>query len=133
MAIKPEAASFDRDTLRDFTADPRLLLLSLMAVLVGTLGAGSAWVLLRLIGLCTNIAYFQRVSGQTVHFAGTTLPLWTIVIPVVGGLIVGVMARFGSDKIRGHGIPEAIEAILIGQSRIEPKVALLKPLSSAIA
>jgi hypothetical protein len=85
MAIKPEAASFDRDTLRDFTADPRLLLLSLMAVLVGTLGAGSAWVLLRLIGLCTNIAYFQRVSGQTVHFAGTTLPLWTIVIPVVGG------------------------------------------------
>ena len=133
MAIKPEAASFDRDTLRDFTADPRLLLLSLMAVLVGTLGAGSAWVLLRLIGLCTNIAYFQRVSGQTVHFAGTTLPLWTIIIPVVGGLIVGVMARFGSDKIRGHGIPEAIEAILIGQSRIEPKVALLKPLSSAIA
>jgi H+/Cl- antiporter ClcA len=58
---------------------------------------------------------------------------WTIAIPVVGSLIIGLMARFGSEKIRGHGIPEAIEAILIGRSQIEPKVALLKPLSSAIS
>ncbi len=122
-----------RDELRDFTANPRLLLVAVMAVVVGTLGAGAAWALLKLIGLFTNLAYFQRLSTDPVPFAATWLPLWAIAIPVVGGLIVGLMARFGSDKIRGHGIPEAIEAILIGESRIEPKVAALKPLSSAIA
>src|SRR6185503_16292729 len=93
----------------------------------------SAWVLLKLIALCTNLAYFQRVSVQPVSFAGMHLPLWSIAIPVVGGVVVGLIARFGSEKIRGHGIPEAIEAILIGQSRIDAKVAILKPLSSAIA
>ena len=56
-----------------------------------------------------------------------------IFVPVVGGLIVGLMARYGSDRIRGHGIPEALEAILIGSSRMSPKVAVLKPLSSAIS
>ncbi len=61
------------------------------------------------------------------------LPLSSVAIPVIGSLIIGLMARYGSEKIRGHGIPEAIEAILIGRSRIEPKVALLKPLSSAIS
>jgi len=122
-----------RDTLRDFTADRSLLKLTAMAVAVGTGGAVSAWLLLRLIALITNLVYFQKVSTQTVSFAGTHLPLWTIFIPIAGSIIVGLMARYGSEKIRGHGIPEAIEAILLGQSRIEPKVALLKPLSSAIS
>jgi H+/Cl- antiporter ClcA/CBS domain-containing protein len=131
MAEDPSAIRF-KDRLSDFTADPRLLLLSAMAALIGLMGAVSAWVLLRLIALITNLVYFQNFSTVLPSFP-ETLPLWTIAIPVVGSLIVGFMARYGSDKIRGHGIPEAIEAILIGQSRIAPKVALLKPLSSAIS
>jgi chloride channel protein, CIC family len=122
-----------KDRLRDFTADGQLLVLSSMAVLVGSMGAGAAWCLLKLIALFTNLAYFQRWDTRAVSFTGLHLPLWTIAIPVAGSLIIGLIARFGSEKIRGHGIPEAIEAILIGQSRIEPKVALLKPLSSAIS
>jgi H+/Cl- antiporter ClcA/CBS domain-containing protein len=131
MAEDPSAVRF-KDRLSDFTADPRLLLLSAMAVLIGLMGALSAWVLLRLIAIITNLAYYQHFSTILAPFP-KTLPVWTIAIPVVGSLIVGFMARYGSDKIRGHGIPEAIEAILIGQSRIAPKVALLKPLSSAIS
>jgi CIC family chloride channel protein len=121
------------DGLRDFTANWRLLLLSAMAVAVGTFGVGAAWALLKLIALFSNLTYFQRISTQLVVFNGMHLAAWTILIPVAGSLVVGLMARFGSEKIRGHGIPEAIEAILIGQSRIAPKVAALKPLSSAIA
>jgi H+/Cl- antiporter ClcA/CBS domain-containing protein len=121
------------DRLRDFTADSQLLVLGGMAVVVGTMGAGAAWCLLKLIWLFTNLAYFQRFDAHVATLAGAHLSAWTIAIPVAGSLVIGFMARFGSEKIRGHGIPEAIEAILIGQSRIEPKVALLKPLSSAIS
>jgi len=121
------------DRLRDFTADTRLLTLAAMALVVGTGGAAAAWVLLKLIALFTNLAYFQRVSFDSVSFSTLHLAPWTIAVPVLGSLAVGLMARFGSEKIRGHGIPEAIEAILIGESRIAPKVALLKPLSSAIS
>jgi H+/Cl- antiporter ClcA len=120
------------DHLRDFTATPRMLQLAAMAAVTGTMGALSAWILLRLIALFTNLAYFGRLSTGPVTLPAH-LPLWSIAIPVAGSLIIGLMARFGSEKIRGHGIPEAIEAILIGRSRIEPKVALLKPLSSAIS
>ncbi|HEY2034093.1 MAG TPA: chloride channel protein [Rhizomicrobium sp.] len=119
--------------MRDFTADRSLLTLTAMAAVVGTAGAASAWVLLKLIALITNLVYFQQISADTVSFASRHLPLWTILVPVGGSIIIGLMARYGSEKIRGHGIPEAIEAILLGQSRIEPKVALLKPLSSAIS
>jgi chloride channel protein, CIC family len=121
-----------RDDLRDFTADKRLLLLSWMAVFVGIAGALAAWTLLRLIALFTNLVYFQSFATRLPAFPAH-LPAWTIAIPVAGSLVIGLMARYGSEKIRGHGIPEAIEAILIGQSRIEPKVALLKPISSAIS
>jgi chloride channel protein, CIC family len=121
------------DTLRDFTADRRLLVLSAMAIFTGSFGAGAAWVLLQLIALVTNLAYFHVYSTATSLLSHARLGLSSIVIPIVGGLIVGLMARYGSQKIRGHGIPEALEAILIGQSRIEPEVAVLKPLSSAIA
>jgi CIC family chloride channel protein len=120
------------DTLRDFTATPRTLQLALMAAVVGSFGAGAAYVLLRLIALFTNLAYYGRFSVAPASIPAH-LPLWSIAIPVIGSLIIGLMARYGSDKIRGHGIPEAIEAILIGRSRIQLKVALLKPLSSAIS
>jgi H+/Cl- antiporter ClcA/CBS domain-containing protein len=133
MTIKENHPLAHTDTLRDFTADTRVLVLGAMALVIGTMGAASAWVLLKLIALFTNIFYFQKLSTASMSFVGLHLTAWTIAIPVVGSLIIGLMARFGSEKIRGHGIPEAIEAILIGRSRIEPKVALLKPLSSAIS
>jgi H+/Cl- antiporter ClcA len=132
--MKTSSFSFSgKDTLRDFTADRRLLRLCAMAVVTGAAGAGAAWVLLKLIALFTNLAFFHKFSTASYSLTHAKLGLLAIVIPVAGGLVVGLMARFGSEKIRGHGIPEAIEAILIGQSRIEPKVAFLKPLSSAIA
>ncbi len=122
-----------QDTLRDFTADSRLLVLSAMALVTGTFAAIAAWVLLKLIALITHLAYFHTLSAAPYSLAHLKLGMASLLIPVAGGLIVGLMARHGSSKIRGHGIPEALEAILIGESRIESKVALLKPLSSAIA
>jgi len=87
----------------------------------------------RLIGFFTNLAYFHRFDTSFTAPSANALGLWAVGVPVVGGVIVGVMARYGSEKIRGHGIPEALEAILIGQSRMSAKVAILKPLSSAIS
>ncbi len=122
-----------RRTLSDFTVDRRIGLLVGMAFVVGTVAVGAAWVLLALIGLVTNLVWFGRFETALTSLAGVPRGLWMVVIPVVGALAVGLMARFGSEKIRGHGIPEAMEAILIGGSRMSPKVALLKPLSSALA
>ena len=130
---EPNAVRSGQDTLRDFSADRRLLVLSAMALVTGCFGALAAWALLKLIALFTNLAYFHVISAATSHLSHAKLGPVSILIPVIGGLMVGLMARYGSDKIRGHGIPEALEAILTGQSRIEPKVAFLKPLSSAIA
>jgi chloride channel protein, CIC family len=129
----PAHASNSHDKLRDFTADHRLLILAGMAVVVGSTGALAAWVLSRLINFVTNLAYFGVFSGASVTIAGNHLGPASILIPVAGCLVVGLMARYGSEKIRGHGIPEAIEAILIGRSRIQGRVAVLKPLSSAIS
>jgi H+/Cl- antiporter ClcA len=121
------------ETARDFSANYRLLIISSMAAVVGVFGAGSAWALQKLISLVTNAAYYGRFSTDNVQIADHALGWPSVFIPVAGCLIIGLMARFGSEKIRGHGIPEAIEAILIGKSRIQPKVAFLKPLSSAIS
>lgn len=121
------------DELRDFTTDRRLLLLGAMALIIGAAGAGAAWALLNLINLATNLAYFGKISVAPAAISQNTLGWAAVLVPVGGCLIIGLMARFGSEKIRGHGIPEAIEAILIGRSRISPKVAILKPLSSAIS
>jgi H+/Cl- antiporter ClcA/predicted transcriptional regulator len=104
-----------------------------MALIIGALSAVVAYVLLRLIGIVTNLAFYGRWSSSLSSPAGNHLGGWVVLVPVVGALVIGVMARFGSEKIRGHGIPEAMEAILIGGSKIEPKVAVLKPLSSAIS
>ncbi len=119
--------------LRDFTVDCRVWLLSAAALAVGTGAAGLAVALLRCIALATNLFYYHRFSFQAVSPAGSPLGLWMPLVPVLGGLIVGFMARYGSDKIRGHGIPEAIESILLGGARVDPRIAVLKPLSAAIA
>jgi H+/Cl- antiporter ClcA len=119
--------------LGDFRADRRLLVLAAMALAVGSGGAFAAWGLLRLIALVSNLVWFGRLAAQPIPLAEAARTPWMVVAPVLGGLVIGLMARFGSEKIRGHGIPEAIEAILIGESRMSPKVAVLKPLSSAIS
>ncbi len=117
---------------RDFAANARLPGIFVLAVCIGAVSTLAAFVLLNLIHLFTNLFFFGTLSFAERSPAGNTLGLWVIGVPVAGGLIVGLMARFGSEKIRGHGIPEAIEAILFGKSRMSPKVAVLKPLSSGI-
>ncbi len=117
----------------DFTAEVRLVGISAIAIVVGALCSVVAVVLLRLIDLFTNLFYYGDLSFVHRIPAGHHLGWASVLVPVVGGLIIGLMARYGSEKIRGHGIPEAMEAILIGQSRMQPKVAVLKPLSSAIS
>jgi chloride channel protein, CIC family len=121
------------DSLSDFTTNPRVLLLSGMALVIGIISACVAYGLVRLINLITNIAFFHRFSAVEAIPQDAHLGAWVIIIPVIGALIIGLMARYGSPKIRGHGIPEALEAILIGRSKLEPKVAVLKPVSSAIS
>ncbi|RUW48301.1 chloride channel protein [Mesorhizobium sp. M8A.F.Ca.ET.021.01.1.1] len=119
--------------LRDFTTDARVLLVAAIAVVVATAGLFAGIVLLKLIRLATNIAYFGQFSLAELKLQDTPLGLAAVFVPVIGALIIGLMARYGSEKIRGHGIPEAIEAILRGRSRLDAKVAILKPLSSAIS
>src|ERR1700685_3553280 len=121
------------DTLGDFTTTRRVLPISALALAIGVLASFVALALLRLIGLFTNLFYFGRWSTALVSPAGNHLGAFSVLVPIGGALIIGVMARYGSERIRGHGIPEAIEAILINGSKVEPKVAILKPLSSAIS
>ena len=122
------------DHLGDFTLAPRTLAIIALAVPVGAGGAGAAFCLLRLIGLITNLVFYGRIS-TALSAPGRSGASWLIVLraPIAGGMIVGLMARFGSERIRGHGMPEALEAILVRGSRVEPKVALLKPLSAAVS
>ena len=127
-----EAISAPRE-LRDFTTDARLVRMTAMAVVIGVMSAFVAYALVWLIGSITNLAYYHRFSSDLVSPAANTLGWWGVLVPMVGGLIVGLMARYGSERIRGHGIPEAMEAILIGRSRMDAKVAILKPISSAIS
>jgi H+/Cl- antiporter ClcA len=119
--------------LGDFTTSPRVLVITAIAVVIGTASVAAGVVLLRLIRLVTNIAYFGRLTLADLPLGHSALGYAAVAVPVAGALIVGLMARFGTEKIRGHGIPEAIEAILLGRSRLDLKVTILKPLSSAIA
>ena len=123
----------DSGVLGDFTATARIFPISVLAIAIGTIGAYVALWLLKLIYLFTNLFFSFRWSTQPISPAANHLGAWVILVPVLGGLIVGIMSRYGSERIRGHGIPEAIEAILLKGSRVEPRVAVLKPLSSAIA
>jgi CIC family chloride channel protein len=127
------AAKVQYEELGDFTTTSRVLPISALAMGIGALCAFVALALLRLIGLFTNLFYFGRWSTALVSPAGNHLGLFSVLVPVGGALIIGIMARYGSERIRGHGIPEAIESILMNGSRVEPKVAFLKPLSSAIS
>jgi H+/Cl- antiporter ClcA len=115
------------------SAGYRIELVSLLAALIGVLAGFIAYILYDLIGLITNLAYYHEWSFHFRSPENTHLGPWIIVTPVIGGLIVGFMAKYGSEKIKGHGIPEAMEAVLTSRSRIEAKVAILKPLSAAIA
>ena len=117
----------------DFTVTPRVLLLSLLGIVIGIVSSFVALVLLRLIALFTNLFYYQHWSFTPSSPAMNTLGLMAVAVPVVGALIVGLMARYGSERIRGHGIPEALESILIHGSRVHPKLAILKPISAAIS
>jgi len=121
------------EELGDFTTTVRVIPISVMAILIGVLGAFVAWFLIRLIGLFTNIFYYHRISTAFVSPAGNHLGIYSVAVPIIGSLIVGLMARYGSEQIRGHGIPEAIESILMNGSRVRPRLAILKPLSAAIS
>ncbi|HEY8011276.1 MAG TPA: chloride channel protein [Rudaea sp.] len=117
---------------RDFAGGERLFMLSLLALLIGAISTLGAVVLLAAIRFFTNLFFYQTLSFEFHSPAANHLGAWVIVVPAIGGLIVGLMARYGSEKIRGHGIPEALEAILFGKSKMSPKVAVLKPISSGI-
>jgi H+/Cl- antiporter ClcA/SAM-dependent methyltransferase len=119
--------------LGDFTTSWSILQLVPLAAVIGVLSAVVALVLLDLIGFITNLVYYHRYSLYLVSPAANTLGAAALAIPVVGGLVVGVMARYGSEQIRGHGIPEAMETILVGGSKVQPRLTILKPISSAIS
>jgi len=111
----------------------RMVLVSFLAVGIGLLAGLIAFVLYKLIGLFTNIFFYHRFVADFTSAQHNQLGLWVIPIPVIGGIIVGFMAKYGTSKIKGHGIPEAMEAVMVNRSRIEPRVAILKPISAAIA
>src|SRR5579875_3430577 len=120
--------------LGDFTLERRELPIIAAALPIGAVSAVVAFCLLRLIGLITNLVFYGRLETLLVApGAAHHSPLLIVLAPIAGGLVIGLMARFGSEKIRGHGMPEAIEAILVGGSKVQPRVALLKPISAAIS
>ncbi|MGW5662350.1 chloride channel protein [Streptomyces sp. NPDC003758] len=119
--------------LGDFQVQTRVLLITALAAPVGAAAALVAAGLLKLIALITDLSFRWRVGFGTAVPAGTAHRWLLLVMPVIGGLVIGLMARYGSEKIRGHGMPEAIESILVGGSRVQPRVAVLKPTSAAIS
>lgn len=131
-SMGPTLESAGVDGMRLF-AGKRLLLLTGLAVPVAVAAGLVAQGLTHLIGLITNLAFYGRWSTAFVSPASHHLGAWVILVPIVGGLIVGLMARFGSKAIRGHGIPEAMEQVLFNQSRVPPRITFLKPLSAAIS
>lgn len=111
----------------------RMILLSLLATVIGIVAGFIAYALLALIGLISNLIFFQRIATEIPDLQTHNLGVLVIIIPAVGGLIIGLMAKYGTSKIRGHGIPEAMESVLVNRSRISPRVAIFKPISAAIA
>ena len=133
MHNPPAARAPVPSRLGDYSVRPRILLIGALALAVGAVAALVADALLKLIGLITNLVFYQRLATALVAPGAEHHPWWLIVgAPVLGGLIVGLMARYGSEAIRGHGMPEAIEAILRNGSKVRPRIALLKPVSAAI-
>src|SRR6201987_1245196 len=111
----------------------RIVLVSFLAAGIGLFAGAVAFLLYKLIGLFTNLFFYHRWDAPFVSARLNHLGPWVIITPVVGGIVVGIMAKYGTPKIKGHGIPEAMEAVLVNRSRIEPRVAILKPISAAIA
>jgi CIC family chloride channel protein len=111
----------------------RMVLMSFLAGGIGLLAGLIAYALYKLIGFFTNIVFYHRLSAEFISPRNNQLGWWVILVPAIGGIIVGFMAKYGTPKIKGHGIPEAMEAVLVNRSRIEPRVAILKPISAAIA
>jgi H+/Cl- antiporter ClcA len=111
----------------------RMVLMSVLAAVLGLVAAVVAYFLYRLIVLITNLVFFQRWSVSQVVISTDHVGWLVLIIPAIGGVIIGLMAKYGSSKIRGHGIPEAMEAVLFNDSKIEPRVAVLKPISAAVA
>src|ERR1700719_3492528 len=137
MIMRVPAASDQDDTRAETESPPlapfRMLLVSLLSAAIGLVAGVVAFALYKLIGLFTNLFFFHRWSADFSSAQHNHLGWLVIVTPVIGGLIVGVMAKYGTSKIKGHGIPEAMEAVLFNRSRIAPRVAILKPISAAIA
>lgn len=124
----------DRATLSaEQSSASRMILLSLLATVIGIVAGFIAYALLALIGLISNLIFFQRIATEIPDLQTHNLGVLVIIIPAVGGLIIGLMAKYGTSKIRGHGIPEAMESVLVNRSRISPRVAIFKPISAAIA
>jgi chloride channel protein, CIC family len=113
--------------------DARVVIISALAILVAAAAGVVAQALVRLIGLVTNVSFYGRFSTEFSSPADNHLGAWVIAVPIVGGIVVGFMARYGSAAIRGHGIPEAMEQVLLNRSRIPARLTILKPVSAAIA
>lgn len=131
--VREKGSSAYSQELGDFTTTARVIPLSAAAIGIGILSTFVAWALLRLIAFFTNAFYYGRVSTVFRSPAGNHLGWFAVLIPVAGGLVIGLMARYGSERIRGHGIPEALESILINGSKVQPRLAILKPVSAAIS
>src|SRR5579859_1633976 len=111
----------------------RIVLMSFLAAAIGLIAGLVAYILYKLIGLFTNLFFFHQWSTTFRSVGGNQLGPLVVMVPVLGGLIVGLMARYGSRAIRGHGIPEAMEQVLTNESRIPARLTFLKPLSAAIS
>jgi chloride channel protein, CIC family len=121
------------DKLRDYSVDARVLYVSTLAAVLGAVSSVLAWALLELIALATNAFYFHRFSFVEIEPAGHHMGWWAAFMPVLGGLIVGLIARYGSPRVRGHGMPEAVEVIVFNGGKVQPRVAILKPIATAIS
>ena len=131
--LYPTGEFNERNPLPETSNNFRLTFVSLLAAIIGIAAGLIAFLLLQLIALITNLVFFQQFSWVLRPIEDAHLGFWIILVPAVGGLIIGLMAKYGSPKIKGHGIPEAMEAVLTNKSRIRPSVAILKPISTAIA
>jgi H+/Cl- antiporter ClcA len=136
IPVSPLLSSLEpasQKTKNNFLAKTRLLQVSALCIGVAAAISIIARLLVMLINVVTNLSFYGALSTVYHSPAGNHLGLWVIIIPAIGGLLVGFMALYGSKAIRGHGIPEAMEQILINESRIKPSITFLKPISSAIA
>ncbi len=122
-----------KNTLADYSVDSRILYISALSAAIGAVATVAAWALLKLINLSTSLFYTRHFSFADVNPYSFPLHWWEAGLPVLGGLLVGIIARYGSPRVRGHGMPEAVEVIVFGRGRVQPRLAILKPVATAIA